>query len=113
MGYFKHECLVVSGDYAAVTRAHGEACQLFDDIGYGRLVSGIKPHAVNCGASFFVSPDGSKEGWEPSNKCAEARGALVVHLRTTSLEWALILLGGDDEEFRVIDSPTGSQASEG
>lgn len=108
MGYIRNECMVVTSDTATdVLRAHGEACQIFDEAGYGRLVSGIQLHAVNGGASFFVSPDGSKEGWEHSNKCSDARAKLIQFLKTAPVDWVLIEIGGDDGEYQVLESPNG------
>lgn len=120
MGYLRHECLVVSHwDDRRVGRAHDAALRIFgdlsDDMGtqFARLVSPLIRHAVNGGAAFFVAPDGSKEGWEPSNLAEEARAALIAELRKLKVDWALILLGGDDERFEVLQSPTPSENTDG
>lgn len=112
MGYIRNETMVVSGwDAGRVCKAHGVACSIFDDAGIGRLVSGLAQHTMNGGAAFFIAPDGSKEGWEASDTAAAARKELIAYLRSEDarelyLDWALIVLGGDDGEFVVTDAPS-------
>lgn len=109
MGYLRHECMVVSGwDHAGVMRVHSTALSIFNPIGMGSLVSPVTQHIVNGGAAFMIAPDGSKEGWVPSDKAADARDEFIAHLRSQTedfVEWALILIGGDDGEYRVLQSP--------
>lgn len=108
MGYLRHECMVVSSDDAEKTlRVHAAACQFFDDAGMGLLVGGLTQHVTNGGAAFFISPDGSKEGWQPSDMAATARADFIAWLRSGDapfVDWALILLGGDDGEYRVLQA---------
>jgi hypothetical protein len=118
MGYLRHECIVVSSwDVDRVSKAHAAACGTFNECGMGSLVGGIIQHVVNGGASFLIAPDGSKEGWEPSDRGAAARTEYIKWLESPQasdlyLDWALILIGGDDGEYRVMKSPAGAQADE-
>ncbi len=81
-----------------------------------RTQSGIVPHAINGGAAFFISPDGSKEGWSESDKAAQTRKEFIAQLRhPTSLagvDWAQVLIGGDDGEFEVLQSPASGDHAE-
>jgi len=63
MGYMRHHTIIVSGLYGdCVDKAHKEAKEIFGD-----LVSEIVDSPINGVCSFFVAPDGSKEGWPESN----------------------------------------------
>lgn len=109
MGYIRNETMIVSGSNSEkVTRAHSAAISIFNEKKMGTLVSGMQQHITNGGAAFFISPDGSKEGWEDSNTAAEARKEFILFLRETKdlwLDWALVELGGDDGKFSIVDSP--------
>lgn len=115
MGYLRHECIVVNGwDTKRVARAHEAATAIFNEARMGSLVSGLTQHTVNGGASFLIAPDGSKEGWEPSDRGEAARREFLEWLksdeaRQLGLGWALLLVGGDDGEFRVLASPNGAE----
>lgn len=110
MGYLKNEAILVSGwDDKRVKEAHESATAIFDSKGMGGLVGGIVPHAVNGGAAFLIAPDGSKEGWEQSDVGDALRQEFIAYLRGEGrdlyLDWCLILIGGDSDEYRVLDSP--------
>ena len=108
MGYFRHETIVVSSyDRGAVLAAHTVAKAAFGVCGMEGLVGEVVPHAVNGGASFFIAPDGSKEGWTPSDDAAEARKEFINWLDESVMghvyDWALVVIGGDDDEYKVVD----------
>lgn len=68
MGYIRHNAIVVTADGNNLARerlniAYKKAKELFGD-----LVSEIVDSPWNKHRSFFIAPDGSKEGWEPSNE---------------------------------------------
>lgn len=115
MGYIRNHAIVVSGWSAErVMRAHTCALATFERHGLGRLVSGIVQHITNGGAAFFVSPDGSKEGWEPSDQGNAARAELIAWLRSKDaadlyLDWCELVLGGDDGEYTVTASRNHEQ----
>jgi hypothetical protein len=101
--------MVVSGWSAEhVLRQQQAAVSIFNEVGMGSLVSGVTQHISNGGGAFFISPDGSKEGWQASDIAAKARDEFIAHLRSQTdhfVEWALILIGGDDGEYHVLQSP--------
>jgi hypothetical protein len=104
MGYILHHTIVVtSWRNESVEEAHAIAESL------GLPVSGIVDGVINGQKSFFVAPDGSKEGWSESDKCDEARDALKSYMNGMIraerwLDWAEIRLGGDDKVSEVLES---------
>lgn len=107
MSYVRHEAIIVNGYRAEeVAQAHSFAVAIFRGLGMEQLVSPLSRWAVNGGASFFVAPDGSKEGWTESDLAEAGRKRLLkrLELLDDSLDWVLVLVGGDDKEFRVLRS---------
>lgn len=115
MGYLRHEAVIVSGWNAEhVLQAHAAASSIFNQEGMGALVGGLTHHAINGGAAFLISPDGSKEGWEQSEVGKQLRQEFIAYLKGTLardlwLDWCLVLVGGDDGEYRVLDSVNGPE----
>ena len=63
MGYIKHHAIVVtSWDSSLIKKAHKKSIEIFND----RTSNIVKSH-INGYKSFFIAPDGSKEGWEDSD----------------------------------------------
>lgn len=62
MGYIRHHAIIVTTfDESLVKEAHEMARQVFAS------VSEILQSQVNSYYSFFIPPDGSKEGWRESD----------------------------------------------
>lgn len=99
MGYMCHHAIVVtSWQHDLLEQARAKAVEL------GMSVSEITPEVTNGYRSFFVAPDGSKEGWDTSDNGDAARDALVAWLDaqrydddSTPLAWVEIQFG--DEEL--------------
>ena len=94
MGLIQHHAIVVSGDEKDVSPVHALAVAL------GACVSPVSPLTVNSTVSFCVFPDGSKEGWEDSEKGDKARDALIAHLESlryedgsSDLDWVEVAFG--------------------
>jgi len=112
MGYFRNHAIVVSDyDDKRIERAQAAALVCFAKYGLDGLVSNVVKHAINGGAAFFISPDGSKEGWGYSEKGNKARAEFISWIKSDGgfLEWAEIILGGDDGEYKIEQSPNGSE----
>lgn len=98
MGYMRHHAIVVIGwDEKAVRAAHEKAEGLFLDIA---PVTPITPETTNGYRSFMVAPDGSKEGWDHSERGDIARGVFRAWLREGPsvgrwLEWVEIEMPED------------------
>ena len=63
MGYIKHHGIAVTSDIdELIKQAHTQAKSIFKE-----RASEILNSKTNGYKSFFIAPDGSKEGWEESN----------------------------------------------
>lgn len=106
MGYIKHHAIVVtSWDSQRIEAAHAKAVETCN------AVSPIVDSGINGYRSFFVAPDGSKEGWEDSAEGDIGRGLFVGWLYDREredegcyLEWAEIAYGSDYERARISRS---------
>ena len=116
MGYIKHHTIVVTGwQDEKVKEAHSKAKELFDKHfeeepihdGGSRLVSDIIDGMTNGQLSFFIAPDGSKEGWETSNNGNSARKEFLDWMNKSSdnyCDYVEVVFGGDDEHENIIRS---------
>jgi hypothetical protein len=104
MGYMRHHAIVVtSWKHELLQEAHATAVELGvrdpEVIGQ-RLweVSEITPESTNGYRSFFVAPDGSKEGWDTSDRGDVQRTALIQWFQDKAgyLDWVEVSYGGDD-----------------
>lgn len=107
MGYERHHAIVVSARTAGqIDAAHAEALRVFDD-----RVSGIMASPVNGVRSFFIPPDGSKEGWPESETGDQQREEFVAWLDaqrygdgSSPYKWVEVQYGDDDRETKVCRS---------
>lgn len=103
MGMICHNAIVITGyrnitgDDDSLDRAYLEAKRL--DL----TVSDIIDSPTNMFSSFFVAPDGSKEGWESSDQGDLARQAFYAFLRKECpwLSWAGVRYGNDSLEMKA------------
>ena len=100
MGYMVHHAIIVTSEFEdAIEAAHGRAVELFEN------VSMIIPGTVNIQGSFFVPPDGSKEGWSVSCKGDHNREEFVEYLRGDSgLSWAEVQYGDQEGDNKILNS---------
>lgn len=92
MGYFRHHTIIVTGwDAQSVAIAQQEAKKLFF------TTSEVTPTAINGFISFFIPPDGSKEGWDASDDCNQNRDKFIewLHSHAYSLRWVEVSFGED------------------
>lgn len=106
MGYMRHHAIVVtSWNREHLEAAFVEAARLF--AGTEAKVSPPTAQGSNGYRSFFVAPDGSKEGWNESDAADLARDKLVAFLRegkTAGRLWAAwveVQFGDEDRETKV------------
>jgi hypothetical protein len=109
MGYIAHRALVLVGsDHDAsiseelpmrMTAAHQLATEL------GLRPSPLTETAENDYVSFFIPPDGSKEGWAASDENDQARDEFIAWLKlqvyedgSGPIDWADIRFGGDEPD---------------
>lgn len=98
MGYVRNHAILVTGTYGDyIDRAHAEAKRIFP------WVSEIHKAPVNDSRSFFIPPDGSKEGWTDSHEGDAQRCAFKKWLKAirdergwSPIDWVEVFYGGDD-----------------
>jgi hypothetical protein len=102
MGYIKHNAVIVSG--WRVMEAHLKAHEIFKKLGFEQLVSPIINGILNGQDSFFIAPDGSKEGWDTSDECDKARKEFLDWLTKSEnyADYIEIRFGGDDEDVTIV-----------
>ena len=109
MGYMRHHAIVVTGPESvylskATIQEVRDAC--FDIA--GEVVSDLVKSPMNGYLSFFVAPDGSKEGWAESDDGDDKRKAVIELLESlryedgsTSYKYAEVQYGDDEKETKV------------
>jgi hypothetical protein len=99
VGYIKHDTIVCTAwDAKYVAPVHEKAVQLFGD-----LVSEIIEGKSNGQVSFFIAPDGSKEGWDVSDDCDVLRDQFLRYLKEANsfVDYVHVRFGGDDDNTQV------------
>lgn len=116
MGYMRHDAIVVTSyDRERAERAHAFAFDTFLPIAKlleangCSLVSEILSAPINSAYTFVIGPDGSKEGWEPSDMGDSARNTFVEWLDaqrhedgSSPYDWVWVQYGDDYLETRVV-----------
>ncbi|WP_439132501.1 hypothetical protein [Polaribacter sp.] len=82
MGYIKHHAITVTSSIdELIKEAHSKAKDIFKE-----RTSEILNSKTNGYKSFFIAPDGSKEGWEESNKGNKQRNTFVDWINSKACE---------------------------
>jgi hypothetical protein len=101
MGYMVHHAIVVTAYKDDINAIRKVAKKTF-----GKLVSGLVCSNVNGYKSFFVAPDGSKAGWDESDKGDSDRNAFIEWLKKNRenrwCEWAEIQYGDDEGSDLIL-----------
>lgn len=96
----RHNTIVVTGwDNGAMKRIHLKACQIFFNIA---PVSEIIYSYVNGYISFFIAPDGSKEGWRESNNGDKVRKEFVNYLKNQPCNYVEVQFADEQGEDKII-----------
>lgn len=109
MGYIRHHAMIITDcDLERIRDIHRFAtlCSLNP--------TSIMDSPVNGYRTFFIPPDGSKEGWEPSNEGDEERKRFkqFIRKRHPYCDWTEISYGGDDGHSQVEDDCTKKDLAE-
>jgi hypothetical protein len=117
MGYNVNHALIVSSwDFELIDEAHKKAIDIYSsstDEPWGgtfeTLVSPLVHGMTNGEVSFFIAPDGSKEGWSTSDVSDCLRGELIEFLRSkayedgsTSLKWVEVQFADEYDDNRIL-----------
>jgi len=110
VGFIRHHAFVVTGGNwspKTIEDAHRLALAIFD---YNQ-VSELSGFTINGYRSFFIAPDGSKEGWEESAagdiKRMEFKRRLRNEFRyedkSSMVDWVEVFYGSDDGISEIVD----------
>jgi hypothetical protein len=72
MGYIRHNAIIVTGDDFPLDNKFDRVYEKAKKI-FGNLVSNVVPALTNHYQTFFIAPDGSKEGWDLSDEYDQKR----------------------------------------
>jgi hypothetical protein len=106
MGYMRHHAIAVTSfDEETISKIYSKAEELFP------VISPIMNSSINGYKTFFVPPDGSKEGWKESAFGDKAREAFITLLRaeiyedgSPCLDWFEAQYGDEDDDNRFLSS---------
>lgn len=105
MGYIKHHAIsVTSWDEKLIKKAHRLAKKIFK-----KRASPIMNADINSYLTFFISPDGSKEGWEESDKGDISRNVFIKWINeqayedgSNALAFCEFFYGEDNGESEIV-----------
>lgn len=97
MGRMKHNAIVVT----SWSEDHARDARILAITYFGRLVSPIIKSEINAYNSFFIAPDGSKEGWEDSDKYNDLRPKFIKEVSDLYVDCVDVSFGGDDEKAKI------------
>lgn len=111
MGYMVHHSIIVtSWNKDLLRKIHSTANSIFMHH-EGSLVSPIVKGIMNGFDSFFVAPDGSKDGWEDSDWGDSRRKEFIEILDknryedgSSSLDWCVVQYGDDERDDKLLQS---------
>lgn len=104
MGYIRHHAIVVTGYCEKdISKAQTKAKKL------SMAVSNIVESPLNGYFSFFVAPDGSKEGWAESAAGDETREDFINYLNSmrysdtsSPLSWIEMFYGDEENKASIV-----------
>lgn len=104
MGYVRHHAIIVtSWNCELLWEAFEKAKSIFPEL------SSMIESEINRYTSFFIPPDGSKEGWDKSDEGDSRRKDFINWLNkqryedgSTALDWLEVQYGDDEGESKVI-----------
>lgn len=111
MGYMVHHTIVVSSCIDdLLDKAYSKAQEIFGD-----QVSNVVESKINGYRSFFIAPDGSKDGWKDSDAGNMRRDEFVAWLDeqryedgSTSLGWVEVQFNDDKRDTKVVRDSDGA-----
>src|SRR5215213_3203028 len=109
MGYIRHHSIIVTaGNPKDINRAHKAANTILNTVfaehpfGPGEgMLSPILTSLVNGYRSFFIAPDGSKEGWSTSELGDKARELIIKKLKKIGVDYIEVYYGDDDNQAEI------------
>lgn len=104
MGYMRHHAIIVTGDMDYRPHEFIAARERAKTLFGPTLVSPIIDSPINGYRSFLIAPDGSKEGWEESDRGDGARDQFKEWLRRERifLDWVEVQYGDDEGVAKIV-----------
>lgn len=108
MGYIRHHAIIVTAYHHDIQNIHHVAVTLFHNnkrlVG-GDMVSPVIGPLYNNMSSFFIAPDGSKEGWYESDVNDERRKEFINYLNSDECpgypKWVEVCYSPDDQTASI------------
>lgn len=105
MGYIRHHTIIITSfDHKTILEVTREAKKIFSS-----LVSNVIK-SMNGFESFFIAPDGSKEGWEDSDFADRGRKQFIKFIKSKTcmdgsnpISFVEIFYGDNDGECKIIN----------
>jgi hypothetical protein len=115
MGYTRHHAIVVTSfDDELLKSARNKALEIYGanhdpiDGNFSKLVSEPIVGITNGFVSFFIAPDGSKEGWDTSDQSDACRSKFINWMNaqrfddgSTVLDFVEVQFGDDNRDTRI------------
>lgn len=98
MGFMSHNAIIVTSWSDEHTKqVHDKANEIFPEV--SELM-----FTMNGNASFFIPPDGSKEGWRDSDEGDSRRAIFVSWLKDSGfyVDWVEVQYGNDNHYTKVV-----------
>lgn len=98
MRYIRHHAIVVTTwDDKKIEVLRNNAIKIF-----GNLVTEVIKSNINGYNTFFIAPDGSKEGWEDSDIGDKNRSLFLSYIKG-ECDYAELFYGDDEGESKIIN----------
>ncbi|RLI72253.1 MAG: hypothetical protein DRP02_02245 [Candidatus Gerdarchaeota archaeon] len=104
MGYIQHHAIIVTSLKSEIGRAHRQAKDIFKSVG------AIRKSPCNGYSSFFIPPDGSKEGWASSDEGNNWRRKFIGWLESQAykdgsniFKYVEVMYGDDEGQAEVTN----------
>ena len=94
MGYFEHKTIVVTGEGYHFDNAYKKAKELFATDNEGKevnMVSNVVGTGMNQYYSFFISPSGSKAGWDMDEYFNEKFKIIAKEMRLCTENFVILM----------------------
>jgi hypothetical protein len=101
MGYISHHAIIVTNwDEAEAKQAREKAITIFSE----DQVSPIMQSPINAYHTFFIGPDGSKEGWHDSELGNDQRKVFTDWLKKSNADWIEVNYGDESGYQGVVSA---------
>jgi len=106
MGYMRHHAICISSwNRKELLKVHNKAKKIFN-----HLATEIVDSTINSESSFFIAPDGSKEGWEESNLYNKKRTDIVDFIEkrkyadgSNCIRYAELFFADDEKNCAIVN----------